>query len=85
MEVTEKAEKPFSKIVSDANVLPDTGSYLITAFYTHGEDGNLRSVIVETTNDSPAEVVYELKMTVLRKQRPGNQSYKKDTPLSLNW
>lgn len=59
----ERGESFFSEIVSDANYLSETGNRLITSGYTHGEDGNLRSVVVEVTGDDDPEVVYELKVT----------------------
>ncbi|WP_245837407.1 aryl-sulfate sulfotransferase [Virgibacillus phasianinus] len=59
----ERGEAFFSKYVSDANYLSDTGNRLIDSGYTKGEDGKMRSIIVEVTGDEKAEVVYELKVT----------------------
>ncbi|WP_163527101.1 aryl-sulfate sulfotransferase [Halobacillus ihumii] len=59
----QRGESFYSSIVSDANYLSETGNRLITAGYTYSEEGNMRSIIVEVTEDDPAEVVYELKVT----------------------
>ncbi|UOR11461.1 aryl-sulfate sulfotransferase [Halobacillus amylolyticus] len=57
----------YSSIVSDANFLSETGNRLITSGYTNGKDGNMRSIIVEVTDEKPAQVVYELKVTGFEK------------------
>ncbi|ASN06447.1 aryl-sulfate sulfotransferase [Virgibacillus necropolis] len=59
----ERGENFFSKYVSDANYLSETGNRLITSGYTQLEDGTMRSIVVEVTGEEDPEVVYELKVT----------------------
>lgn len=58
----ERGESFFSKYVSDANYLSETGNRLIISGYTK-VDGKMRSIVVEVTDDDEPEVVYELKVT----------------------
>lgn len=59
----ERGEKFFSKYVSDANYLSETGNRLLTSGYTFNADDKMRSIIVEVTDDKESEVVFELKVT----------------------
>lgn len=59
----ERGKTFFSSIIGDANYLPHTKNRLITSGYNKDEDGNLRSIVTETTDGQPADVVYELKIT----------------------
>ena len=58
----ERGELFFSKYVSDANYLSETGNRLIASGYTK-EDDKMRSNVVEVTGGDEPEVVYERKVT----------------------
>ena len=53
----------FSSIVGNAVYQNSTGNRLITSGYILGENDSAESRVVEVTNDSNANVVFELKIT----------------------